>query len=192
LILAKSVYKIWICRLRFLTILTTFSDTDGGHVRAVGSPVVVQGRVHLPTGVGGHGELQGLLGAARGSSSRPPCPELAQGSLHTLVPLPSQGLSLLMEALAKLDTRRSPALTSPDSRFGRRAGRCSLEIRLTSWLLQPRVQSSLEIWPTSWPLQPRVQSSLEIWLTSWLLQPYESTLKIRPKSWPLQPDDVRS
>ena len=27
LILAKSVHKIWICRLRFLTILTTFSDT---------------------------------------------------------------------------------------------------------------------------------------------------------------------
>ena len=27
LFLAKSVYEIWICRLRFLTILTTFSDT---------------------------------------------------------------------------------------------------------------------------------------------------------------------
>merc|ERR1719319_1888099 len=45
--------------------------SHGGHVRAVGGPAVVQGRVHLPTGVDSHGELQGVSGAARGSSSRP-------------------------------------------------------------------------------------------------------------------------
>ena len=71
------------CRFRSVKFCGTPCRTEQGtgQERARGGQRTVTGQEvheeqvhklpHLPTGVGGHGELQGLLGAARGSSSRP-------------------------------------------------------------------------------------------------------------------------